>query len=717
MSALVILGVHVMKRLVSVVCFFLLVFVADLALAQAGQLCLFSDPEGTDCGIHDNDPGLMAVYVIHTRAAGATGVRFSAPKPQCMTDAVWLSDQVPFWNRSGDTQTGLTVFYPACLMGQIHVATILYFASGTTMPDCPYEVLPHPASGRIAITNCDDQILDGDGSTTYVNSDLPCTCDLASAPLLFVHPSSLDFGTSVFQSNFTIGNAGGGTLSWTVSPSVPWISVSETSGMGLATITVTVDRGSLPTGSYSGTVEVSSNGGNETVTVTMGVVLEPNLEASPTELYFSSNTSTQIISILNSGGGELRWSISSDQPWMSTNPTSGVQSRVVAVYVDRQGLTPGTYYGNLLVTSNGGSATIPVTMIATATEAVLAVAPPSLSIPAQSSSGAISVRNDGGGTLYWSITSDQPWLSANPASGVNNDQVAVYVDRAGLAPGMYTGHLFVTSNGGSATILVEMFVSDAILIVNPNLLIFTPSTPTSTFSISNGGTGTLEWTLDLFDPWVSASPLSGTGSGVVTVNVDVGSLPCCNMLLGHIRVNSNGGSDVIELKAYPTGPGTGGSIGIYMDFTGTECNLSDATAGMTTYRVVHVTDFGMTACAYWAPKPSCFTATYLSDTNVFPVTIGNSQDGVSIGYGSCRPGPIHVQSIVYFTQGTTPQCCLYPILGIPTSGKVEAVDCANHLITAYGVTSVINPNGACTCGSVRVEESTWGRVKSLYSDE
>ncbi len=115
-------------------------------------------------------------------------------------------------------------------------------------------------------------------------------------------------------------------------------------------------------------------------------------------------------------------------------------------------------------------------------------------------------------TLKRNITSDQPWLSANPVSGVDNGEVAVYVDRAGLSPGTYTGHLFVASNGGNATVTVEMIVSDAVLIVNPNLLVFTPSTPTNTFSISNGGSGTLNWSLTLFDPWVSASPMSGTGA-------------------------------------------------------------------------------------------------------------------------------------------------------------------------------------------------------------
>ena len=263
---------------------------------------------------------------------------------------------------------------------------------------------------------------------------------------------------------------------------------------------------------------------------------------------------------------------------------------------------------------------------------------------------------------------------------------------------------------------VSVGAPDPVLSVAPDLLVFTPSTASQTFSISNVGAGTLEWYLELFDPWVSAVPMSGTGDGVVTVTIDVGSLPCCHMILGHVRVNSNGGSEVIDLNAYPTGPGTGGTIGIYNDQQGTDCNLYDGSVGLTSYNVVHLTNFGVTACAYSAPKPSCFTGIYLSDSNIFPVTIGNSQTGVSIGYGSCRPGPIFVQMLMFYNSGTTPPCCLYPLLGLPTSGNVEVVDCANNLITGYGVTSVIKATGSCACGSVKVDESTWGRVKSLYSE-
>ena len=614
-----------MRHAVSTVCLVLLVLAANLAFAQAGQVCLFSDRQGVNCSIRDATPGLLSIYVVHTQAGGVKKVRFSAPKPGCMTGATWLSDTDVFPNTTGDTQTGVSVTYGSCLASPIHVLTISYFAQGMTPADCPYEVLPHPSYGRVAVTDCNDDVLDGEGSTTFINSNLPCTCNTGTTPQLFVSPTSLDFGLTSVTKSFAIGNVGGGSLTWAVSEFIPWLTVSRTSGTGSATVTVTVDRSALSTGSYTGLINVSSNGGNETVTVTMEVVAEPVLGVSPTFLHFF----------------------------------------------------------------------------------------------ASASNGALSIWNAGGGTLHWNISTDQPWLSATPSSGTGDDQVAVNVYRAGLSDGTYYGNLFVTSNGGNATISVEMIVStQAILNVNPNLLVFTPSVQMNTFSISNAGIGVLSWSITVDEPWISVvPPLSGSGSAVVTVTVDPASVPCCGMQTGHVRVTSNGGAETVEVRAYPTGPPSGGSLGIYADVLGADCNLPDQTPGLTTYHVVHLCSAGVTASAYRAPKPACFTGTWMSDTNIFPVTIGNSQDGVSIGYGACRTGPLHVQSIVFFANGNTPECCLYPVLGMPASGNVEVVDCANTLISAYGVTSVVNATGGCPCGSVRVEESTWGRVKSLYSTD
>lgn len=158
-----------------------------------------------------------------------------------------------------------------------------------------------------------------------------------------------------------------------------------------------------------------------------------------------------------------------------------------------------------------------------------------------------------------------------------------------------------------------------------------------------------------------------------------------------------------------------GSVGIFRDAAGTNCNLLDTTPGLTPYYVVHVYTTGSTACQYSAPKPTCMTATYLSDTNPFPVTVGSSQTGVSVGYGTCRVGPIHVQTVSYFTMGTTPACCYYPVLADPAVGVIGTVDCAFEPGVATGGIGIVNANGTCDC-NVPVEDTTWGGVKALYTE-
>ncbi len=45
------------------------------------------------------------------------------------------------------------------------------------------------------------------------------------------------------------------------------------------------------------------------------------------------------------------------------------------------------------------------------------------------------------------------------------------------------------------------------------------------------------------------------------------------------------------------------------------------------------------------------------------------------------------------------------------------VDCDSHMLEAAGAYAIVNPTGACQCGSIKTEEATWGKIKSMYSDE
>ena len=94
------------------------------------------------------------------------------------------------------------------------------------------------------------------------------TAARAGVPTLSVSPTSLAFGDTSTSKTFQISNSGSGDLNWTVSETLPWLSVDSKSGTNGKTITVTVDRTGLSAGvNVSGNITVSSNGGNKTIAV------------------------------------------------------------------------------------------------------------------------------------------------------------------------------------------------------------------------------------------------------------------------------------------------------------------------------------------------------------------------------------------------------------------------------------------------------------------
>jgi hypothetical protein len=81
---------------------------------------------------------------------------------------------------------------------------------------------------------------------------------------------------------------------------------------------------------------------------------------------------------------------------------------------------------------------------------------------ANPSSQSLSITNTGGGTLTWSATTTQPWLSVSPTSGTAPSSATVSVNITGLAAGTYNGAITVTGTGATnspVTVPVTLTVS------------------------------------------------------------------------------------------------------------------------------------------------------------------------------------------------------------------------------------------------------------------
>lgn len=144
----------------------------------------------------------------------------------------------------------------------------------------------------------------------------------------------------------------------------------------------------------------------------------------------------------------------------------------------------------------------------------------------------VSISNTGSGTLSWSISDNANWLTLSPTSGTGNGAVTVNVSASGLAEGRYSASIVISATGASnVTVPVTFTISSAppVIGVSPTSLTFAAAEggsnpPNQTLSISNTGGGTLSWSASDNTAWLSVSPTSGAGNGLVTVSVNIGSL-------------------------------------------------------------------------------------------------------------------------------------------------------------------------------------------------
>jgi hypothetical protein len=99
-------------------------------------------------------------------------------------------------------------------------------------------------------------------------------------PALQVTAPTLAFGANQTAQTITLENAGGGSLTWSARVDETWVSIQPSQGTTTTEVdwfSVNVDRAGLAAGAYAATVELETNVGSKTFSLTMNVVT-PNEE-------------------------------------------------------------------------------------------------------------------------------------------------------------------------------------------------------------------------------------------------------------------------------------------------------------------------------------------------------------------------------------------------------------------------------------------------------
>ena len=405
-----------------------------------------------------------------------------------------------------------------------------------------------------------------------------------AGPAIELAPSPVSFdvtvGTTPESRSLTISNTGNDVLNWTASKTKGWLNLSKSSGTIQAgnsdSIAASVNISGLQPGPFSDTITVTDpNASNspQTVPVNLTLVAAPKIGLTATSLTFSAtqggaNPGSKSFQVKNDGGRTLNWTATKTKSWLTLSSASGAltagqSSPQITVSVNISGLSPGANTDTITIAAPGASntpQTIQVTL--NLSGAIISVDTPSLSFNATSGGenpgSTPSVWNSGTGTLSWTASKNQNWLTLSPASGTstgpaNTNPLGISVNVANLAAGTYTGTITISGSGAAPkTISVTVNVAaapPATIGKDTTALSFSAnvgSTPGSkTLSIWNAGTGTLNWTAQKSAgaTWFSITPASGSSTGssnrnTMTVSITPGL--GIGTYTGTITINATG---------------------------------------------------------------------------------------------------------------------------------------------------------------------------------
>ena len=256
---------------------------------------------------------------------------------------------------------------------------------------------------------------------------------------LTVAPTSLSFASAASSSPVTVT----ANVSWTVTDNQTWITVAPASGAnnGSFTVSATANTG---TAARTGTVTVTGSGITRTIAVTQAAPAANVLNLSQTALSFGSAASSSPITVTANVG----WAVVDDQTWITVSPTSGANNGTFTVSATANTGTANRT-GTVTVTGGGFTRTVSVTQAGQSTTNTLNVSATSLALGAGATSGTFAITSN----VAWTVSDDQTWITATPASGSNNATVTVNAT-ANAATTSRTGTVTVTGGGITRTVSV-----------------------------------------------------------------------------------------------------------------------------------------------------------------------------------------------------------------------------------------------------------------------
>ena len=381
-----------------------------------------------------------------------------------------------------------------------------------------------------------------------------------------------------------------------------WIQVSPPSGNTPALLTVKVDQGTLPAGTYTARIRAAVSGNANLISeITVKLIVTPapqKLSALPGVVKFNTRAGDKRASFIllrNTGGGgpiPIAANIVDGSKWiMGLTPVTGSagpgKPALLRVEIDSTGLAPGNYRDRVRITSKAGGIDVPVILRVWPPGPILDVSATGLrasmrqGFPPAGSREIRVLNRDAGSTLQWTaeLIRGADYFAITPATGSATQsapgsfRVAIRPSTSGLPAGTYPGIIRVSAPGASGSpryvtmvLDVQPLAQPPTLDLSPGGLIFNgpsrglnPLSQTAILTLASGSAVPYVAAASTADggDWLTVTPtaasVSAGATDTLTITVNPRNLSA-GVYTGEITVATATDSETLAVTAILTDP-------------------------------------------------------------------------------------------------------------------------------------------------------------------
>jgi hypothetical protein len=376
--------------------------------------------------------------------------------------------------------------------------------------------------------------VDGTNASVSIDDLIIARIEKAEHPILSVSPTSQSVQKEAGSTTFNVVNADTGILFWTVEviSGSEWLSIeSGTSGANSGAITCSFTENNSIS-ARTGTIRVSATGASDSpkdITITQeGIPVQTILTVNPTNQNVSENAGNTSFTVSNSGNGNMSWTaevVSGNDFMTITSGDNGVDSGTISCSIAANPVFSART-ATIRITASGATgspAEVTVTQDA-ATKPILSVSPDNQNVEYTAGTAGFTVSNTGTGTMNWEsqVTSGSEWFEIqNGISGTNSGAIQCAFS-INPDPTERIGTIRVSATNATDSpkdiTVTQAAAPKPVISVAPSNQSVSKDAGTTTFAVSNTGTGTMSWTASVTSDgnWLSiTSGDKGTNSGTI----------------------------------------------------------------------------------------------------------------------------------------------------------------------------------------------------------